>query len=89
MNAEDDTQRGLLAWRKAFVALCDGHGITPAHACIQFALSLPGVVAVQLDSSYPDRVAENIRSGFTRVPPNFWASMIEEGLLGANVLGIG
>ncbi len=66
VSSEDDAQRGLLAWRKAFVALCDGHGITPAHACIQFALSLPGVVAVQLDSSYLDRVAENIRSGFDR-----------------------
>jgi D-threo-aldose 1-dehydrogenase len=88
-SSEDDTQRGLLAWRKAFVALCDGHGITPAHACIQFVLSLPGVVAVQLDSSFPDRVAESIRSGFAPVPANFWASMIEEGLLGADVPGIG
>jgi D-threo-aldose 1-dehydrogenase len=88
-SAEDEAQRGLLAWRKAFVALCDGHGIMPAHACIQFALSVPGIVAVQLDSSQLDRVAANIRSGFVDMPANFWMSMIEEGLLETDVPGIG
>jgi D-threo-aldose 1-dehydrogenase len=81
VSIDNDAQRASIAWRKAFVSLCDGHGITPAHACIQFALSLPGVVAVQIDSSYSDRVAENIRSAFVEVPANFWASMREEGLL--------
>jgi D-threo-aldose 1-dehydrogenase len=89
VSAENETQRGLLAWRKAFVALCDGHGIVPAHSCIQFALSVPGVVAVQLDSSHLDRVAANIRSGFVDVPANFWMSMIEEGLLERDIPGIG
>jgi D-threo-aldose 1-dehydrogenase len=81
VNADDPSQRWLFAWRKAFVALCDGHGISPTHACIQFALSLRGVVAVQLDSSYADRVAANIRSVYTEVPRGFWESMKEEGLL--------
>ncbi len=88
VRADDEAQRTFIAWRKAFVALCDGHGITPAHACIQFALLLPGVVAVQIDSSYSDRVAENIRSAFVEVPANFWASMREEGLLSASVPGV-
>ena len=38
LRSEDDPDRSTLAWRKAFVALCDGHGISPAHACIRFAL---------------------------------------------------
>ncbi len=88
LNVNNATDRSWLAWRKAFVALCDGHGVSPAHACIQFALSLPGVVSVQVDSSYPDRVAENIRSAYTEVPVNFWASMKEEGLLQEGISGV-
>jgi D-threo-aldose 1-dehydrogenase len=83
VSAENPADRSLFAWRKAFVALCDGHSITPAHACIQFALALPGVVAVRLDSSYSDRVAANIGSAYAGVPEKFWESMEEEGLLGA------
>ena len=59
-------------------------GITPAEACIQFALSGPGVVALILNSSHPDRVAENIASVERTVPNAFWASMKEEGLLAAD-----
>jgi D-threo-aldose 1-dehydrogenase len=81
LSPDDPSQRSLFVWRKAFVALCDGYSISPAHACIQFALSLPGVAAVRLDSSYPDRVAENIRSAYSEVPPGFWESLKEEGLL--------
>ena len=81
LNADDSANRALFAWRKAFVALCDGHGIRPAHACIQFAISAPSVVAVLVESSYADRVAENIKSVCQKVPDNFWESMREEGLL--------
>jgi D-threo-aldose 1-dehydrogenase len=84
LNSGDPGNRSLFAWRTAFVALCHGHGISPAHACIQFALSAPGVVAVELNSSYPDRVAENIESVTTKVPVAFWTSMKEEGLLSAD-----
>jgi D-threo-aldose 1-dehydrogenase len=65
------------------VALCHGHGVTPTQACIQFALAGPGVVAVLLNSSHPDRVAENVGSVQRLVPDLFWASMKEEGLLAA------
>jgi D-threo-aldose 1-dehydrogenase len=81
LNGDDPADRSILAWRKSFVALCEGHGITPAHACIQFALSAPAVVAMLIETSYPDRVVENIRSVSQKVPDNFWAAMREEGLL--------
>jgi D-threo-aldose 1-dehydrogenase len=81
LSSEDTADRSLLAWRKSFVALCDGHGISPAHACVQFGLSAPGVVAVTLESSYADRVAENVAAVTRSVPPNLWQSMKEEGLL--------
>ncbi|MEO7403980.1 MAG: aldo/keto reductase [Burkholderiales bacterium] len=89
LNPDDPANRTWFAWRKAFVALCDGHGISPAQACIQFSLSAPGVVAVLLDSSYPDRVAANIESVRQEVPENFWASLREEGLLVTGFPGAG
>jgi D-threo-aldose 1-dehydrogenase len=81
LSAEDASDRSLLAWRKSFVALCDGHGISPSHACIQFARSVPGVFAVRLETSYADRIAQNVDAVCGKVPENFWQSMKEEGLL--------
>ncbi len=82
LNPEESANRSQFSWRKAFVALCDGHGISPSHACIQFAFCAPGVTAIRLESSYLDRVAENVNSVRQKLPDNFWASMKEEGLLG-------
>jgi D-threo-aldose 1-dehydrogenase len=84
VSIDDPANRSLLAWRTSFVALCHGHGVRPAHACIQFALSGPGVAALLVHSSYPERVAANIDSVLQKVPGTFWASMKEEGLLAAD-----
>ena len=81
VSPEDPRERHLFAWRKAFVALCEGHGVLPAHACVQFGLSAPGIVAVALNTIHPDRVSENVESVLKKVPDAFWASMKEEGLL--------
>jgi D-threo-aldose 1-dehydrogenase len=82
---ENDSDRSVMAWRKGFVALCEGHGVSPAHVCIQFALALPAVVAVRVGSSYADRVAQNITASLTKIPASFWDSMREEGLLTAEL----
>lgn len=80
-----DPHRGedqhLLAWRKAFASLCHGHGVSPVHAAIQFALRMPGVFAVRMSASRPDRVCEYVAAVTSAVPANFWASLDEEGLL--------
>jgi D-threo-aldose 1-dehydrogenase len=81
VSAEKDADRHLFAWRKSFVALCEAHGISPMHACVQFGLSVPGVVAVALNTSHADRIQENVAAVATSVPPQFWASLKEEGLL--------
>lgn len=81
LQAEELSDRSLLAWRKSFVALCDGHGISPTDVCIQFALAMPSVFAVRLETAYADRVSQNVAAIGHRVPVGFWQSMIEEGLL--------
>ena len=60
VRPENDADRPLFAWRKSFVALCEAHGISPMHACVQFGLSAPGVVAVALNTSHADRIRENV-----------------------------
>ncbi len=89
LSADHSADRSLLAWRTSFAALCHGHGVAPAQACIQFALSGPEVVAVLLNSSHPDRVAENVGFAQRMVPDVFWASMKEEGLLAADYSYVG
>ena len=89
LSSDDPADRSQLAWRTSFAALCHGHGITPAQACIQFALSGPGVVAVIVNSSHPDRVAENAGCVQRVVPDVFWASMKEEGLLATDYPFVG
>ncbi len=81
VKPENDADRSLFAWRKSFVALCEAHGISPMHACVQFGLSVPGVVAVALNTSHADRIRENVAAVATPVPPQFWASLKEEGLV--------
>jgi D-threo-aldose 1-dehydrogenase len=81
VSPENAADRQLFAWRKSFVALSEAHGISPMHACVQFGLSVPGVVAVALNTSYADRIKDNVAAVATPVPPQFWASLKEEGLL--------
>jgi D-threo-aldose 1-dehydrogenase len=76
-----DEDRAVLAWRKSFVSLCQGHGIRPAHACVQFGTSVPGIAAVVLETSHAEAVQENIEMLQKKIPRSFWCSMKEEGLV--------
>jgi D-threo-aldose 1-dehydrogenase len=76
-----EDEPALFAWRKSFVALCEAHGISPLHACVQFGLAVAGVAAVALNTSHADRIRENVAAVATLVPPQFWATLKEEGLL--------
>jgi D-threo-aldose 1-dehydrogenase len=79
-----DLDRQPFAWRTAFTALCHGHGVSPAEACVQFILSLPGVVAVVVNTSRPERVAELVAAAGKTIPKQLWLSLYEEGLIDAS-----
>jgi D-threo-aldose 1-dehydrogenase len=81
LDAIDLNNEPLFKWRRAFTALCHGHGVAPAHACVQFALSAPGVASVALRTSNVDRVAEDVLYVQVKVPTSLWDSMKEEGLI--------
>jgi D-threo-aldose 1-dehydrogenase len=72
---------GLFEWRKRFLAVCGEHGVEPAVACVQFGLSVPGVVSVALNTSKPERVRENVEAVTAEVPEEFWVALKKEKLI--------
>lgn len=79
--ATPDTDAGLFAWRDAFTALCERFSVRPAHACIQFGLSPPGVESVALNSTNPDRVRANVEMANKPVTNDLWSAAKEQGLI--------
>ena len=63
------------------MALCDAWEISPATACVQFALSRRGVAAVALNTSSPRKIAENVAAVEAWLPENFWQAARQAGLI--------
>jgi D-threo-aldose 1-dehydrogenase len=68
-------------WRKAFYELCEKHKVSPSVACVNFAMTPPGVVSISLNTSNPNRVKENVESVLAKVPKEFYAEMVKKGLI--------
>ena len=79
-----DSHSDLFKWRDYFIDICEQHDISPALACCQFALSPPGVVSLALNTSNPERIADNVKSANNKIPPNFWKALKENRLLEEN-----
>lgn len=71
----------LFKWRESFFEICKDFGISPAHACVQFALHLPGVSSVALSTTDPSKVKANVRSTHTLLPREFWETLKSEKLI--------
>lgn len=69
------------AWRDRFHELCREWGVPPAIACVQFALQLPGVDAVALNTSATAKIAENVAAVEATLPAEFWLAARERGLI--------
>ena len=81
LDADSAADKHYFTWRDKFFAICKRFEISPATACVQFALSHPGVLSIALNTSKPERMAQNIASVTTAVPNDFWLAMKEEGLI--------
>ncbi len=73
--------RSLVSWRERFHAICRAHDVSPAAACVSFALSHPGVASVALNTSRPEQVRANVALGETRPPARFWSALKDAGLV--------
>jgi D-threo-aldose 1-dehydrogenase len=68
-------------WREDFFTICKAHNVLPANACVQFAMTPPGVISISLNTSNPGRIKNNVESVGCEIPQDFWKEMIHNGLI--------
>lgn len=73
--------RAKFKWREDFFAICKKHDVVPANACVQFAMTPPGVISISLNTSNPDRVKNNVESIECKIPAGFWIDMVKKKLI--------
>jgi D-threo-aldose 1-dehydrogenase len=73
--------RRIFQWREDFFVVCRKYGVEPAAACVQFALSPPGVTAVSLNTSIPEHIRANVELVNAKVPEGLFREMKEKGLI--------
>ncbi|WP_207535235.1 aldo/keto reductase [Desertivirga arenae] len=81
IKPDSEENSAIFKWREDFFRLCEQFKIKPAAACVQFALSAPGVVSIALNTTNPKRVEENVQLAYQEVPADFWTAMKNEGLI--------
>lgn len=73
--------KALYDWRERFYAICGSYGVKPAEACFNYGFKIPGVVAVALNTTKPEKIKLNVAMATKEIPQAFWEEMEKEGLL--------
>ncbi len=81
LNKDLPEHKKYYDWRDRFFTLCKAYNVEPAAAAIYFALHVPGIKSIALNSSNPDRVRQNISMANIEIPRDFWNRMKEDGLI--------
>jgi D-threo-aldose 1-dehydrogenase len=81
LDPASPADRPHFAWRERFHAVCRAHDVSPALACVRFALSHPAVACVALNTSRPEQVRANVALGETEVEEGFWSTLKDAGLV--------
>lgn len=84
LDPDDPADQEKFVWRERFFAVCDAHQVKPVEACMQFGKSHPGIVALALNTSKPNRIKENVDMVEHDLPPTFWQALQDAGLLDHN-----
>lgn len=85
VKPDTEDNKALFKWREDFFSICKEFNIKPAEACVQFALSAPGVVSVALSTTEPGQVKENVEMAGVKVPDGFWKAMQAKRLIREDV----
>lgn len=75
IKPDSSENRAIFRWREAFFGVCRKHNVAPADACVQFALTPPGVISISLNTSSPQRIKRNAGSVNCKIPDEFWKEM--------------
>jgi D-threo-aldose 1-dehydrogenase len=81
LNPNNSADKAIYQWREKFFAVCLQHDVLSTQACVQFAMSPPGVISIALNTSRPDRVKQNVDSVTANIPAQFWTALKTEGLI--------
>jgi len=81
VNSDSDENKALFKWRDVFFELCTRHKVSPAVACVHFAMTVPGVVSIALNTSKPQNIKSNVEAVISKVSGEFWADMKANGLI--------
>jgi D-threo-aldose 1-dehydrogenase len=74
-KADPERDAALFRKRADYLAVCGDFAIDPAAAAVEFGLRQPGVAAVSLNTSVPDRIAVNASYARHKSPAEFWAEL--------------
>ncbi|HLO60846.1 MAG TPA: aldo/keto reductase [Bacteroidales bacterium] len=81
IKPDSEVNKSRFQWREEFFSVCKKHNVLPANACVQFALTAPGVVSISLNTSNPARIKDNVQSVNCTIPGDFWKEMIDRKLI--------
>ena len=83
---QEGTPKGdaLHKWREEFFEVCREFKVKPAHACIQFAINVPGVKSIALNTTDVQRVKENLDMASLELPLEFWNTLQSKELIKVN-----
>ena len=74
-TADPSRDAALFAKREAYLSLCKKWKLDPAAVAVEYALRIPGVKHVALNTSKPERVAANAAYGQHKSPDEFWKEL--------------
>lgn len=74
----------LYRWRTNFYQVCKDYNLKPVEVCVSFGLNAPGVTSIALNTTNPERVAENVGMPLVKIPGSFWRRMKSLGLIDKN-----
>lgn len=75
VDAANPKHAAALRWRANYMSICHRHAVLPAVAAVGFALRIPGVVSVALNSTRTERVSDNIAMASARIPTALWQDL--------------
>ena len=75
VNPANPAHAAALEWRAKYTLICQRHAVLPAVAAVGFALRIPGVVSVALNSTRAERVADNVAMASAPIPSALWRDL--------------
>ena len=81
LNPAEPAHATALAWREQFNRICKRHEVLPGVASVAFALRIPGVVSIALNTTRAERVIDNVAMPSAVIPADFWQELTSARLI--------